>query len=244
MDRKAKFLTFVEHLDEFRTRLIKSFAVFVLVCFFVYTKIPVILSFLIKPVGELVFVSPSEAFAGYLTLTMAGGIILSMPFWLFQIWQFIAVALTETEKRLASVFLPLMVIFFFLGVCFGIFAALPAALYFLLSFANEFIRPMITVREYFSFAGVLVLSFGFVFELPILIAFLTKIGLATPEFLAEKRKYAVVAIFIVSAVLTPPDCVSMILMALPLCGLYELSILLSRYIERSGAGLKTTQADF
>ena len=233
MEKRDKYLTLVEHLDELRARVIKSFAVFFLTALFVYSCIDQILYFLLKPIGPLVFLSPSDAFLAVMTLIIFGGLTLAMPYILYQIWQFISVALTEAERKYTVIFLPLSIVFFISGVIFAYVGVLPISLKFFLSFSSEFVRPMITIDRYISFVTTLTLSFGFVFELLLLIAFLTKIGFLTPAFLTEKRRHAIVAIFIMSAILTPPDCISQIFMALPLMALYEFSILLSRQIYRA-----------
>ena len=158
-----------------------------------------------------------------------------MPFVFYQIWQFVSVGLTETERRYIVFFVPLSFIFFILGCVFGYWVMLPMMLKFFLSFSSPLMVPMIAVSKYISFVGMTVLSCGFVFEWPLVIVFLTKIGVATPHFLAEKRKYAIVLAFIASAVLTPsPDCFSQIIMAVPLIILYEISILYSKLTYRMG----------
>jgi sec-independent protein translocase protein TatC len=117
---------------------------------------------------------------------------------------------------------------FIAGGLFAYFVAIPVALRFLLSFSTATIVPMITVKNYIAFVGTMLLAFGIIFELPLVIMFLTRIGIATPKFLAEKRRHAIVLILIVSAILTPPDCFTQALVALPLMILYEIGLLASK----------------
>ena len=226
-------LSLFGHLDELRTRLIICLAAFfVATCLAFYFSDP-LLAFIIKPVGYLVFTAPSEAFLARMTLTFLGGFLFSFPIIIYQIWQFVAVGLKDNERKYIVFFAPLSLIFFILGVLFGYFVMIPFALRFLLSFSTNNIVPMITVNNYISFIGTWVVSFGVVFELPLVLMFLAKIGIATPEFLRQYRRHAIIVILIVSAILTPPDVVSQLLMAVPLVILYEIGILMVRYVKHS-----------
>lgn len=231
--KKTKGLVFTEHLEELRSRLLKCIAVVVVTSCFFYRVIDPALEFLIRPIGRLVFISPAEAFLAVFTLTVLGGTITALPFLFYQIWAFVSVALTEDERRYVKVFGPLSLMFFILGVSFAYFVILPISLNFLLMFSSDLILPMITVDKYISFVGTLALGFGVIFEMPLIIVFLTKIGIATPAFLIQKRRHAIVSIFVASAVLTPPDYVSQILMAVPLILLYEISILFAKLTYRT-----------
>ena len=232
MRKKADDLSFFEHLDELRVRLIKSLgAVIIAACFF-YAFIDRTLAWVIKPVGKLVFTSPADAFMARLTLTIFGGFLLALPVVLYQIWRFVAAGLQEKEARTILIFGPASLGLFFLGGLFAYFVAVPMSMNFLLSFSSELMVPMITVKSYISFVGSFILSFGVVFELPLILMFLTKIGIATPAFLVQKRRHAIVIILIVSAILTPPDCVSQLIMAVPLMVLYEVGVLVSKLTYR------------
>ena len=241
MIKKDKPLNFFEHLDELRGRLIKCVVVFIAASCVVYGCAGDILYFLIEPVGRVVFTSPAEAFVSYMMLSLFGGLFLSIPYILYHIWQFVSVGLTQPERHFVIIFMPLSLIFFICGCAFAYFVMLPVMMKFFLSFASSTMVPMISVGKYISFVGNTILSFGIVFELPLVIAFLAKIGIATPAFLIEKRKLAVVLIFVVSALLTPsPDCVSQILMAIPLLILYELSIIFCRFTYKMDAAKEST----
>ena len=232
MALENKAVSFLEHLEELRGRLIKSVLMIALASFIFYGWVDRVLQFLIKPVGRVVFTSPCEAFATSMHLTFLGGIFLSSPFIVYHIWAFVGQGLTPAERKYVVFFGPLSLILFFVGTVFGYFVIVPFSLKFLLSFSSPTMIPMITVEKYIAFVTNLVLAFGVVFELPLILVFLTKIGVASPEFLRHKRRHAIVIIFIVSAVLTPPDWISQMLMAIPLVVLYELGIFASRWTYR------------
>lgn len=223
-------LTLVEHLAEFRRRLIICFVSIFLCSLLCYTVIKRILDLLVKPVGKLVFIAPQEAFVTYLELSLIAGIFLALPMILYQVWCFISVGLRQNEKKYILLYGPFSLILFFGGASFAYFIILPLGIKFLLGFATDTLQPMISISRYVSFAGMLLLAFGVVFELPVVIMFLTKIKLVSPKLLREKRKYALLLIFIVAAILTPPDVVTQLLMAGPLIILYEISILLSKLV--------------
>jgi len=167
-----------------------------------------------------------------LSLMILGGIILALPIILYQIWQFVSVGLKENEKKYGAIFGPLLLFSFIIGGSFAYFIMVPIAMNFLLSFSTDTIVPMITVYKYISFVGSFILAFGFIFELPLILMFLTKIGIATPAFLVQKRKHAIVLTLIISALLTPPDIFTQLLMSLPLIVLYEIGIIVSKLSYR------------
>ena len=131
------------------------------------------------------------------------------------------------------IFGPLSLVCFLAGVAFGYGVMIPMSMQFLLSFASDTMVPMLSVNKYISYTGSMVFAFGIVFELPLVLLFLTKIGIATPAFLMQERKYALVIILIVSAILTPPDVLSQFLMAGPLVVLYEIGIVVSKFTYRT-----------
>lgn len=228
-------LSLLEHLDELRKRIIISLLFVLAASIFSYFFAKDILFFLAGPIGDLIFISPQEAFLSYVKVSLLCGLILSSPFVLFQAWQFIGEGLNQKEIKNVLWFTPLSFFFFIIGAAFGFFVIVPIGLKFLLGFATDFMIPMITVSRYISFIGMLTLSFGIVFELPVAAIFLTKIGIVTPTFLSSKRRYAVVLIFIVAALLTPPDIITQCLMAIPLLLLYELSIVFSRLAYKNSS---------
>jgi sec-independent protein translocase protein TatC len=221
--------SFFDHLDELRGRLLKAGVAVCAAAVLFYTKIDFFLSWITRPVGYVVFTSPGDAFWARMTLTLWGGLFLAFPFVLYQIWQFVAAGLKEQEQQYIKIYAPVSMALFALGGAFGYFMVVPFALEFLMGFASDMMRPMITVQSYIGFISSLVLAFGVVFELPLVLMFLTRIGIATPEFLIQKRRHAYIILLIVSAVITPPDYITQLLMAAPLIGLYELGIVVSKW---------------
>lgn len=227
MKPARKHATFFDHLDELRGRVIQFFFVYVVCCFFTYHLTGNILPFIIKPVGSVVFNAPGEAFSAYMILTLLGGFIIALPYFLYHIWAFAWDALTDKERKYIVFFGPLSLLFFLGGASFAFFVIVPIVLKFFLGFSSNYVVPMIGIKDYISFVGSFVLAFGIVFELPLVLVFLVKIGIATPEFLRQYRRHAIMAVLIMSAVLTPPDVVSQLLMAVPLVVLYELGVIFS-----------------
>lgn len=225
-------LTLVEHLEELRRRLIKSILFIIIASSLVYSFSDKILSCLVRPVGRLIFLAPAEAFMAHIKIAFFGGLFLSSPFVIYQIWKFVSAGLNRDERKYALLFGPVSFIFFIVGAGFGYFIIIPIGLKFLLGYATEFMAPMISVSNYISFMGALSLAFGVVFELPLIILFLTKIGVVNTAFLSSKRRHAIVIIFIVAAALTPPDVITQCLMAVPLIGLYEIGIVFSKLASR------------
>ncbi len=224
-------LSFVGHLEELRSRLIISFISFSCACLAVFFVAKDILSYLIKPIGFLIFTSPLESFGAHMTIVFAGGLILAFPVFLYQLWQFMSSALTPAEKKLSQMGIPVSIAFFLIGAVFAFEMVLPLALKFLMSFSSSRIHPMITIGHYVSFVAVLVLGFGILFELPVIIVMGVRLGLIEVSFLSHYRKNVIVCIFILSAFLTPPDCLTQILLALPLVFLYEISVLAVRLLN-------------
>ena len=227
MKRKKQSLTFLDHLDELRGRVIKFLVVYIVCCVFAYHFTGSILPYIIKPVGSVVFNAPGEAFSAYMLFTLLVGFVIAMPFFLYQVWSFAWEALTDKERRYIMLFGPLSLLFFLGGGLFAYFVIVPIAIKFLLGFSSVYVVPMISIKNYISFIGSFILSFAIVFELPLVLVFLVKIGIATPEFLRQYRRHAIMAILIVSAILTPPDICSQLLMAVPLVVLYELGVIFS-----------------
>lgn len=184
---------------------------------------------------ELVFLSPQEAFFSRIKLAVAGGVVLTVPFLVFQIVRYLAPLLSPRDRRTAYALIPMTVLLFLLGGGFGYAVLLPVALGFLLSFGGAELEPMLSVSSYINFVILLVLPLGLVFEMPIVITFLTRIGILDPRRLARRRKYAVLIIFIVAALLTPADVFSMFLLAVPLLLLFEFSLLVARIAGRRAA---------
>ncbi|HQP10053.1 MAG TPA: twin-arginine translocase subunit TatC [Candidatus Omnitrophota bacterium] len=228
MKRNPDDLSFLDHYEELRRRIIKCLcAILIGACCF-YAFLDPVLAFLIKPVGRLVFVAPGEAFVVRIMLSVFGGAFFALPVILYHIWRFVIAGLKREEIKYVRIFAPFSFFLFIAGGLVAYFIAVPIAIRFLLNFSTETIVPMITVKNYISFVGTMLLAFGLIFELPLAVMFLAKIGVITPIFLERNRRQAIVIILIVSAVLTPPDVITQLIMAGPLIILYEIGIWAAR----------------
>jgi sec-independent protein translocase protein TatC len=234
MDEQEK-IPFTDHLEELRKRLIVCFIAvgvgFVLSYGFKEKLFQILTRPLIgvmQPGDKLIFTGLPEAFFTYLKVAFLSGIILAAPVIFYEFWMFVAPGLYDKEKRLMVPVVVLSTVFFVGGAFFGYFIVFPFGFKFFLGFASETIRPLPSMREYLGFASKLLLAFGVVFELPLIITFLAKLGMVSVSFLKKNRKYAILLFFIGAAILTPPDVVTQIMMALPLIVLYEISIIGAR----------------
>lgn len=226
-------LTLVQHLEELRRRFIICLLWVLVGSVVSWFYREEILSILKRPLGSpLVFLAPQEAFITMLKLAIFGGILLSLPVTLYQVWGFVSSALTQIEKKNLLLYGPLSLLSFIVGALFCYLVILPIGLKFLLSFGGASLTPMLSIDRYISFVIVLLLAFGVVFELPLASLFLTRLGLICPDSLRRRRKQAILMVFIISAILTPPDVLTQLFMAGPLLVLYEISIWLSKLAYR------------
>jgi len=229
-------LTLLEHLEELRRRIIKSSIFVFIASIFVYVNAEALINVITRPVGRLVFIAPHEAFTSYIKVSLFGGVIVSSPYILYQVWGFISSGLKKHEKRHIYIFAPLSFILFVLGAVFGFMIIVPIGIKFLLGFSSDYLAPMITIGRYISFVAVLTLLFGVIFELPVVSMFLGRIGVLKPDQMISKRRYGTLFIFIAAAMFTPPDVVTQCLLAVPLLVLYEISILLVKMVYRPKNG--------
>jgi sec-independent protein translocase protein TatC len=225
---------FLSHLEELRKRLVVCAigvgAAFVVAYFFSEELFYLLIRPLkrVMPAGErLVFTGLPEMFMTYLKVAFLSGLVVASPLVFYELWMFIAPGLYQKEKQFAVPFVLCSSVLFVGGALFGYFVVFPFGFKFFMSFSNENIQALPSVQQYFSFSLKLLFAFGIVFELPVVIFFLTKMGILTPAQLRKKRKYAALMAFVLGAVLTPPDVISQVLMAVPLLLLYEIGILVS-----------------
>ncbi|HOZ73655.1 MAG TPA: twin-arginine translocase subunit TatC [Flavobacterium sp.] len=189
-------------------------------------------------ITELPFIIQNTSMEGqvnnFVWICVLSGFILSVPYILLQVWNFIAPALYDKEKKNARIFIFSSSLLFFMGVLFGYFVVIPMSVNFLATFTvSDVVKNQFTLDSYMGMVKTSVLASGLFFELPIIIYFLTKLGLVTPKFLRKYWKYAVVIILIVAAIVTPPDVVSQTIVAIPMLIIYELSILISIIVYRN-----------
>ena len=230
-------MPFMEHLGELRVRIMRSLFWLLggLVIAFPFSER--IVDWLARPVTKLgyklVFTAPAEAFWVQMKVAMIVGLFIASPGILWQVWAFIAPGLHEHEKKYAAPFVIIGSLMFIAGGAFSLFVVTPYAINFLLSYARETLQPMITLENHVGFLLKFTLAFGLVFELPLALTLLARMGLVTPRALARNRKYAILGAFIAGAVLTPtPDAFNQTLMAGPLILLYEVGIICARVFGR------------
>lgn len=217
----------IDHLEEFRRRIIISLVAVVIASSICYCWAEDMVAFLTKDAGRLYYMNPAEAFFSYLKVSVFGGFLLSIPILVHQFWAFVVPALTNQEKKTFDIIVPASVVLFFLGLMFSYFWVFPTAVAFFMGFSTDSLMPMFSVGQYLSFVISFVLPFGFVFELPMIVLVLAKMGFLTSEFLRRKRKIVLVGAFVVGAVISPtPDIFSQCMIAIPMILLYEASIML------------------
>jgi len=230
-------MPFLEHLGELRTRIVRALFALLIGTGIALPFSEKIVDFLARPVTKLgyklVFTAPAEAFWVQMKVGLIVGLFIASPGILWQVWKFIAPGLHEHEKKYAAPFVIIGSLLFILGGIFSLFVVTPYAIAFLLSYARESLQPMITLENHIDFLLKFTLAFGAVFELPLAITLLARMGLVTSKQLAKNRKYAILGAFIAGAVLTPtPDAFNQTLMAGPLIILYEVGILSARLFGR------------
>ncbi len=234
-------LTVTEHLSELRNRLVMSaYAIFfgMLLCYGFSEKLFDVIRGPIAPYlpsGGLVFTGPADKFIAHLKISFFGGMVLTSPIWIYQIWKFIAPGLYKKERNYSLGFIFSGTLLFILGVLFAYFGVFPMAFKFLMGFGGAVDKPMITIDQYLSFFITTTLMFGLAFEMPLVIVILGLMQVVSAKALREKRRFAVVGMAVVSAIITPPDLLSMVLMLAPMILLYEISILIVALFERRRA---------
>jgi len=225
MDLRRPFL---EHLEELRKRILVCLGALVVASAACFPFARTVLEFLKRPaatVDRLAFFGPEEALVVLVRIGLFCGIFLAAPVILWQAWLFVAPAVSRRVKRSAGLFVIASTAAFFLGSSFAYFILLPAALRFLLGLATDTLVPLLSAARYISFVTGFILACGFVFQMPVVMFFLGRLGVARPAWLRRHYGPALVAIFVLAAVITPTtDIVNMLLLALPMVGLYELSI--------------------
>ncbi len=240
----------LDHLIELRTRLVNSCIAFLLAFVLCFYFARPIYGFLVQPLADalagqpnrqMIFTALYEQFFTYAKVGMFGGLCLAFPFMAWQLWMFIAPGLYKNERKAFLPFLAATPVMFIIGAAFVYYLLLPNAIRFFLSYetkggnGNIAIEMVPRVSEYLSFVTTLIFAFGLCFELPVLLALLGRVGIVTSKGLRSVWRYAIVGVFVLAAVLTPPDVFSQLSLAIPLVGLYEASIWIVKAIEKNRA---------
>lgn len=234
-EKTGSNLPFLVHLEELRRRLLKSVITIVVMSGIAFYFSDYLIKFIKIPFGddiELYNIQVTGAFYAYLKVSIITGILVSLPVIFFQMWSFVAPGLYRREK---TAILPLVFVsslLFAAGATFCYLMVLPLAFDFLIGFSEGLVVNTITIGSYIGFVGLLLIAFGFGFQLPVIAFFLGKMGIVTSRLLAKGRRFAAVGILIAGAIITPPDVFTQFLLAVPLYILYEISIIVVRFTGR------------
>lgn len=237
-DDRTWDMPFLDHLEDLRKRLIKAVLAIVIMSGVAFYFADILVRVMIEPLGpdiKLHITEVTGSFYAYFKIALIFGIVGALPIVFYQLWGFIAPGLYRREKAMILPLILVSTILFAIGAGFCYYWVLPFALKFLIGFSGDLFSPIITVGSYISFAGMLLLAFGFGFQLPVVAYLLGKAGLISSKVLSKGRRYAIVIILIVAAILTPtPDIFTQCLLAVPLYILYEISIVVVRTTGKKG----------
>jgi sec-independent protein translocase protein TatC len=226
--------TILEHINDLRIYLTRALIGLVVATILSFSVAQQVLEFLIEPYGELLdVISPTEGIETYFKVALVCGVVLSMPWILFQVWRFISPGLKKSEKKYVYIFVPSAFLLFLTGVSFAWFVLLPAAINFLSTFMSDIFESRWISREYISFATTFLIWLGVSFEMPLIVYFLARFGIVGPTTLREQWRFAIVGIAVLAAAITPSiDPLTMLLTMVPLLILYGVSILLASLGQR------------
>ena len=243
MSKNNQEMNLFGHLDELRKRLTVIAVVNLVASAVLFTKADFVLDYFlaINPGMELVFITPSELLVVYFQLSLIMALILCSPITFYEIWAFVEKGLYRKEKIYISLTLVFGVIFFIGGVAFCYFMVLPTTLKFFMRIAISDVSSMISIKSYISFINTMLLCFGAVFEMPVLVFLLSKLEILTPDFLKKNRGLLIVVIFILAAVITPPDVISQIMLAVPMILLLQLSIVICTVVYKTNRKKQTVE---
>ena len=226
-------MSLIAHLTELRSRLIKCLLAVAVGSAVGYYFIGDIMHYLTLPVGKLYYMQPAEAFFTYIKIAVVVGFLLALPVIFYHVWRFFLPALTPSERMVLAIVVPVSVVLFFLGLAFSFFLVFPAAIMFFKGFGNDELEALFSVNRYFEFVIVFVLPFGFVFELPLVITILGKLGFITSKFLSKYARIVIFLSFVIAAVISPtPDVFTQSMIAVPMIALYGVGYLIVRFILR------------
>lgn len=235
MDSTKKTSTLVGHLAELRKRLIIIFVVNITAAFISFQYMDILIQYIfnLNPGMKLIYLTPSELFMVYVKLAFICAFVLCSPITIYQVWIFISQGLYVKEKKYVLFSLFFGFFFFIIGVIFCYNIALPTTLKFFMQYSLDLVTATISIDSFVSFCNTMLLSFGVVFEMPILVYLLSQIGILKPEFMKRSHGVLILIIFIIAAIITPPDVVSQVLLAIPMVILLELSIGICHMVDKS-----------
>lgn len=223
----------IEHLNELRQRIIKILFTFIIALVTAFIFVEDMYNWLVRDLdGKLAILGPGDILWVYMIISTICAIAFTIPVAAYQAWRFVKPALTREESMVTLSFIPGIFVLFITGISFGYFVLFPTVLGFLTNLSVGQFETMFTAEEYFRFILHLSLPFGFLFEMPLVVMFLTRLGILNPMRLAKARKLSYFALIVVSVLITPPDFISDILVIVPLLLLYELSITISKFLYK------------
>lgn len=225
-------MSIIDHLTELRRRLIRCVVAVLLGSCITYAFDEEIMQFLLAPAGKLYFMHPGEAFFSYAKVVLFSGFLLATPVVFYEIWRFFVPAFTRRERMVLGIMVPSSILLFYAGLAFSFFLIVPIGIKFFMGMGSEDLSPLFSIEKYLDFIITFLLPFGLAFELPLIIIIMAAIGLVTSQQLKKYFRYVFFVSFIIGALLTPPDIVSQITLALPLTVLYGLSYLVVRFVLR------------
>lgn len=226
-------MNLVDHLTEMRKRIIIILGSFMLLLILAFVFVKDIYDWIIQDSSiKLAILGPSDIIWVYLTLSGIVAIAGTIPIAAHQIWLFVKPALSSTERKVTLAYIPSLFILFIAGISFGYFVIFPIVFDFLLSLSGDLFMSFFTAEKYFRFMVNIVLPFGCLFELPVIIMFLTSLGILNPYRLQKMRRYSYFGLIVTAVLITPPDFVSDVIVIVPLLFLYECSVLLSKIVYR------------
>ncbi|WP_368503400.1 twin-arginine translocase subunit TatC [Alkalihalophilus sp. As8PL] len=230
----------IDHLTELRKRIIITLIIFLTTLIGAFIFVKDIYEYLVKDLdGKLALLGPGDILWIYMMLAAVVAVAVTIPVAAYQIWRFVKPALKKEEQRATLLFIPSLFFLFIGGISFGYFVLFPLVLSFLLNIAGDQFQTFFTAERYFQFMLQMTLPFGFLFEMPAVVMFLTKLGIVNPKTLVKGRKYAYFLLIVLSVLITPPDFLSDVLVIIPLLVLYEISTTLSNIVYRKSKSIST-----
>lgn len=246
---EEKPMTLLEHLGELRRRLVRGFLAVLIGFFACYGFAKELFYYLSLPLlkvmpadAKFIYTGVAEGFFVDLKVSFVAGLFVACPYLFYQIWAFIAPGLYEEEKRYVVPLAFTSALFFLGGGLFCYFVVFPFAFTFFMSYSTDNIVAMLSINEYLSFALKMLIAFGLIFEMPLFSFFLSRLGIISAQWMRNVRKYAVLVVFVIAAILTPPDVFSQMLMAAPMMVLYEISILVAAAVGKKKTKREAAQA--
>lgn len=226
-----KDMTLTEHLADLRSCLLKSIAALVVGTGISVYLLQDIMAVLTSAAKELYYMRPAEAFMIYMKVALLSGLVLASPFILYELYAFVHPALTKRERRFTLICIPLALVLFIAGLLFSYSFVFPRGLEFFLGFAAGKVNPLISMESYLDFLLMLVVPFGFAFNVPVILTLLAYLGIISSKMLMKFQRHVILAAFIIAGVITPtPDVITQTLLAVPMILLYEVSIVIIRYV--------------